>query len=76
MGIGVRERRTFRGINNAQVLEFPFAAGQSPADLAEAMGPAKLTEQHGDELSPAAEPFSGVIGAMLFNGLFEFQARE
>ena len=37
---------------------------------------AKLTKQHSDELSPAAEPLGGVVGAVLLNGLFEFHARE
>jgi len=40
------------------------------------MGAAELTEEHGDELAPACKTLGGVIGAMLLNRLFEFQARE
>ena len=58
------------------MFEFALAAGQSPADLAEAMGTAELTEEHGDELGPACESFGSVIGALLFDSLLELNARE
>jgi hypothetical protein len=74
--IGIGESGTFRRIRNAQVLEFSFAAGQSPTDLTEAVGSAELAEKHGDELPPAAEPLCGVIGSVLLDGLFEFQSWE
>lgn len=76
MRIGVGESGTLRGISNAQVLKLSFATGQSTADLAETVGTAKLTEEHRNELSPAAEPLGGVVGAVLLDGLFKLQTRE
>jgi hypothetical protein len=73
VGIGICERGAFRRNANAQVLKLAFAASQSSADLAEAMSPAKLAEQHGDELAPARKSFGCVVGTMLFHGLFEFK---
>jgi hypothetical protein len=46
-----------------------FATGQSPIDLAQAVGPAKLEEEHSDERPPARKSFGCVVGAMLFHGL-------
>jgi len=74
--IGIGKSGPARRIRNAQVFEFPLAAGQSPADLTKAMCAAELAEQHCNELPPAAEPLGGVVGAMLLNRLFEFHARE
>jgi len=74
MGIGVSESGASRGIGNAQVPEFAFTAGQPPTDLAQAVGLAKLTEEHGDKLTPAGKSFGSVVGTMLFHSLFEFQS--
>ena len=55
------------------MLKLALAASQPSADLAEAMSPAKLAEQHGNELAPARKSFGSLVGTMLFYGLFEFE---
>ena len=76
MGIGVSESGASRGIGNAQVPEFAFTAGQPPTDLAQAVGLAKLTEEHGDKLTPAGKSFGSVVGTVFFHGLLELKARN
>ena len=58
------------------MLEFPLTAGQTAADLAQAVGTAELAKEHGDKLPPAREAFAGVVGTMFFHSLLELKARE
>jgi hypothetical protein len=38
------------------------------------MGPAQMTEEHGDELTPAGESSGMAFGASLFDGLLKFMS--
>ena len=44
------------------MMQFPFTAGQTPADLPQAMSMAQLAKQHGHKLSPAAETACMALG--------------
>ena len=57
-------------------LSLPSVAAQAAADLAQRVGLAELTKQHGHELAPAGEPAQVAVGVMLAHGLFEFEARK
>jgi hypothetical protein len=56
--------------------EAALAAPQAIADFAQRVGPAKLAEQHGDELRPTGESFGGSFGAVLFHQRGEFRPWE
>jgi len=76
MCIGVGQRGALGRIGNPQVLEFPFAAGQSTAYLSETECAAELAKEHGDELAPAPKSFCRVARTVLFHRLLKFNARE
>ena len=54
-----------------QMAQLAFAGGQSAANLAQGLRPAQVTEQHGHELSPTAEPAGVALGPVLGNRLLE-----
>jgi hypothetical protein len=64
------------GGGNAQVLQFALTTSEASGDLAEGMGSAQMTEEHGDELAPAGEPSGMAFGASLFDRLMEFRSRK
>jgi hypothetical protein len=47
--------------------QLSFARGQSATNLAQRLGPTELTEQHGYELTPTAEPAGVSFGLVLSN---------
>ena len=54
--------------------EFAEGRGQPPTNLAEGVGAPHLTEQHGDEMIPAAEPLGRALGLVLPHGTSESRA--
>ena len=60
----------------AEVLELALGRGPPTTDLAQRVGLAELTKQHGYELPPAGETAQVAVGVMLPHGLLEFQARK
>ena len=73
MRVGVGERRARRR-GDPEVRELPFTTGQPAADLPQRMCAPQLTEQHGDELSPAREAARMAFGARRPHGLLELAA--
>jgi hypothetical protein len=47
--------------------QFPDAAAQAVADLAQRIGASQLAEQHGDELRPAGKALGGALGSVLLD---------
>ena len=80
MRIGVRQRGAFRRVAHTKVSELSFYAGQTTADLAQAVRPAKLAKQHRNKLRPAVKSLGGVVRSMLRGGdplkCARFGARE
>jgi hypothetical protein len=64
--VRIGQRRALRRLD-PQMAQLPLAAGQSAADLPQTLGPAELTEQHGDELIPRGEPAGMAFGSVLFD---------
>ena len=64
MRVGVGKRGARRCLD-AQVSKLALAALQPALNLAQAMGPTELTEQHGDELAPTGKPFRSMLGTGL-----------
>ena len=52
----------------------PQAAAQAVADLAQRIGAAQLTEQHGDELGPAGKAFGVTLGGVFLDECSELGA--
>src|SRR5207247_11350535 len=75
MFVGIRQRRA-GGRGDAQVLELPLAAAQSPADLPQRMGAPELTEQHGHELAPAGEAARMALGQRPLHQDLELRPRK
>ena len=71
--VGVGEGGAAGRLLNSQMNETALAARQAVADFAQRVGPAKLAEQHGDELRPTGESFGGAFGPVLFHQRGEFR---
>lgn len=56
--------------------ELALAGRQTTTDLAQRLSLAQLTEQHGQELSPAGEPAGVTLGLVLLDGLLKLQSRK
>jgi hypothetical protein len=61
MRVGIRKGGALGALGQFQILEFDFAALESFGDLAQGSRLGQLTEEHGDELLPAGEPFGTVL---------------
>ena len=73
MLVGVGQGRA-RGRRDPQVLELALATPQAAADLAQRMRPPELAKHHGDELTPARQPFARVLGVGLSDHALKVQA--
>ncbi len=56
------------------MFQFTFTTLEAPGDFSEGMGAAQMTEEHGDELTPAGESSGMAFGASLFDGLLKFMS--
>ena len=65
--VGVGQRGAAGRFGDTQVHQAAEAAGQPVTNLAEGIGPAELTKEHGYELSPAAESLRGVLGPVFLH---------
>ena len=75
MLIGIAEGGTL-GRSDSKMMQFSFTAGQTSADLPQAMSTAQLAKQHGDKLSPAAETACMALGFGLQDQLLKLPARK
>ena len=74
--VGVGEGGLAGRLLNAQMNQAALTAGEAVADFPQRVGPAKLAEQHGDELRPTGESFGGAFGPVLFHQRGEFRPRK
>ena len=74
--VGVGQGGVVGRLGDAHMHQLAQAAGQAVADLAQRIGAAELTEQHGDELGPAGEALGGTLGGVLLDQCGELGAGE
>ena len=72
--IGISQSGALGCVGQTEMSQLAFAGRQSAANLPQRLRSAKVTEQHGHELSPTTEAPSMVLGAMLGDGALELVA--
>jgi hypothetical protein len=75
MPIRIPKSGTARG-SDSKMLQFTLAASQPSGDFPERMSSAKLTEEHGDKLTPASESSGMTFGFRFLHGLLELNPRK
>src|SRR5580700_139957 len=76
MLIGVGQRRTLRALFHPKMPQLAFAGRQTPADLAQRLRTAQMTEQHGHHLGPTVKSTSVMLRPMMTNRLFKLGPRK
>ncbi len=70
--VGIGERGLVWGFANAEVFEFPLAAGQTATNLPKGVGTGKVTKEHCHQLGPAGKSLRFALRLVLGDQMRKF----